>query len=101
MQMARVVAWMQATCHCKKRAQPASEAAAKPEMYVVVDFAVLRLYVDLETAVAHENVEAVLQPRHESQGQVLDVIGLTERDDVRRVEQCEHHRRGASGIEEV
>src|SRR6188508_1898904 len=66
--------------------QPTSEAAAKPEMQVVVDFAVLRLDVELQAAVSQENISAVPQPRHEAQHDVRDVVGHAESSDVRRIE---------------
>src|SRR5918993_2691329 len=77
------------------------EGGAKPDVHVVVRLAVTRRQIELEISEADEHVGTPTQPCAQSEDHILDVIGLAERDDVRRIEEAERHRRGAVRAEVV
>src|SRR5690606_8890661 len=69
-----------------------SESVTDSEVHVVVDLAV-DVEVELEHAIAEEDVRAFAEAGFDGHGYVLDVVRVAERHDVRRVKGRQRYRR--------
>src|SRR5690606_4652272 len=83
-----------------RRPRASSETVPHAEVHVVVDLTV-DLEVEFEYPVSDEDVRRFAEARFERNRDVLDVVGVTERDDVRRVERGQRDRRGAVAAQVV